>query len=87
MNTWSTATPTKSGVYIGYNGTPLRVVRAIGMDGLISEMSLLQEGLGELTAFNPMPMLWKRLDADPPTWVDRANANLENVDLDQVRIG
>jgi len=83
--TWTTRTPTKSGVYIGYNGTPLRIVRAIGMDGLVSDIQLLQEGWGELTAFKPMPMLWKRYDADEPTWVDIANANLENVDLDKAR--
>lgn len=85
MSTWTTKEPTKSGVYIGYDGTPMRIVRAIGIDGLVSDIRLLQEGLGELTAFKPAPMLWKRLDTVPPTWIDRANANLENVDLDKVR--
>ena len=86
MNAWSTATPTKSGVYIGYNGTPLVCVRLLGLDGQFIDNYLMQTGWGDWGAIeNIAPKLWLRIDVERPTWIDEANANLANVDLNKRR--
>ena len=83
---WTTAEPSTSGLYVGYSGRTTVTVRSFGMDGLFIDTPLLLERWGASNdAFEPCPMLWLRIDVDPPTWVEIANAKLANADLDKKR--
>ena len=83
---WSLANPVESGLYVGYNGTTTVTVRLLGIDGLVIDTPLLLERWGASNdAFEPCPMLWLRIDVDPPTWVEIANAKLAEVNLDKKR--
>lgn len=83
---WSLDEPIESGLYVGYNGTTTVTVRLLGIDGLVIDNQLLLERWGASNdAFEPCPMLWLRVDVDPPTWTDKVNARLANIDLDKVR--
>ena len=83
---WTTAEPIESGLYVGYNGTTTVTVRLLSMDGLVIDNQLLLERWGASNdAFEPCPMLWLRIDVDPPTWTDKVNARLANIDLDKRR--